>query len=432
MPQPKRIWLATPYGKDGMGGIDRLNDAILEAVSARPELGLQCTRLVTRGKHGLGAAQLVFAYALARFCTAALRGRVDLLHIHLSIRGSSYRKSVLGMAARTLRVPYIVHLHGIEFREFWTNTNAFLRSELERLHAGSARVIVLGRYWAAVILERLPHLESKIIVLPNATPSAPPRVHAKACDDGRLRISFLGQLGARKGTPQLIMALERLAHLQNWSATIAGDGAVAETRAHAQKLGISDRVQIPGWLGIEARGKLMQETDILVLPSFAENLPMVIVEAFAHGLAVISTPVGAVPEVITHECNGLLVPPGDVDALTQAIERLIWDATLRTRIGDAARRTHSERYEFDYYVRRLAEIWQAASAGPASSSAATECVDRGPLLTKIRSFLGPRAHGKHAADSCDEKRGKIVRQNNRALHKVVRRRDEYHARGEDP
>jgi glycosyltransferase involved in cell wall biosynthesis len=375
MQQAKRIWVATPYGKDGMGGIDRLNDAILDAVNARPELGLECTRLITRGKRGLVAAQCIFGYALARFCTAALRGKVDLLHIHLSIRGSSYRKTVLGMAARALRVPYIVHLHGIEFREFWSNANALVRIGLEHLHAGSACVIVLGRYWAEVILERLPNLEPRIIVLPNATLPAPPSARASEIKGGRVRITFLGQLGARKGTPQLIGALSRLAHLQNWSATVAGDGAVAETRAHAQREGIGERIEIPGWLETAARTKLLQETDILVLPSFAENLPMVIIEAFAHGVAVISTPVGAIPEVVISERTGLLVSPGDVEALAHAIERVITDSELRRALGDAARQAHAESYQLDLYVRRLAEIWQAASAGPAISSTMTDAAD---------------------------------------------------------
>lgn len=360
MPRPKRIWVATPYGKDGMGGIDRLNDAIFDAVGRRPQLGFQCVRLVTRGKRGLLSAQGVFASALLRFCMAAWRGDVDLLHIHLSNGGSSYRKAVLAKFARALRIPYVVHLHGIQFREFWASTNPLLQVELKRLHEGSARIVVLGKYWAEVILERLPDLAARIVVLPNAT-ALTPQVCRSKCEQGKVQITFLGKLGTRKGVPDLIRALSRLANLPDWSATIAGDGEIAEAKAQAQQLGIAARVEIPGWLDVAAREKLLARTDILVLPSYAENLPMVIVEAFACGLAVIATPVGAIPEVIVDGHTGLLVQPGDDAALASAIERLVKEPGLRSLLGEGARRMYRERFEFDRYIGQLAEIWRQAT-----------------------------------------------------------------------
>lgn len=366
MTAARRIWVATPYGKDGMGGIDRLNDAIFDFFDSHPEFGLQCMRLVTRGKRGLVLAQGVFAFALARFCLAAWKGEIDLLHIHLSNGGSSYRKAVLGRMARIFGVPYVVHLHGIGFREFWAKTNFLLQSELDRLHVGSAQIIVLGKYWADVVLERIPDVESRITVLPNATAGV--RTSRIEGNERRVRITFLGKVGTRKGVPDLIRALGRLASLPNWSATIAGDGEIAQARAQIEQHGISDRVEVPGWLDVAARTKLLGETDILVLPSRAENLPMVIIEAFAYGVAVVATPVGAVPEAIVDGHNGILVPVGDDAALARAIERLIKDPDLRQLLGDAAQATHRERYQFDRYVNRLAEIWHRASRSSSSNA----------------------------------------------------------------
>jgi glycosyltransferase involved in cell wall biosynthesis len=361
-----RVFVATPYGEEGMGGIDRLNDAIFNAIKSQPELNIQPSRLITRGKRGLLAAQWTFALALARFCLAAARGKVDLLHIHLSIRGSSYRKTLIGIAAQTFGVPYIVHLHGINFREFWYNTNKLVKSGLDRLFTHSEQIIVLGQFWAEVVLERLPDLRDKMVILPNATESITKALEAK---NNETRVSFLGQLGPRKGTPQMVAALSQLEHRNDWTATLAGDGEVSETRADVRCRGIADRVKVPGWLSTTATSELLRATDILVLPSFAENLPMVIVEAFAHGIAVISTPVGAVPEVITHEQNGLLVPVGNIKALANAIERLLDDVDLRRRLGCKARRDHAERYELDAYVHRLVEIWRRSAAqGPTRAS----------------------------------------------------------------
>src|SRR5690606_38241464 len=101
-------------------------------------------------------------------------------------------------------------------------------------------------------------------------------------------------------------------------ATIAGDGDVEEMRTKAAGLGIAGRVAFPGWVGPAEVAELIASADILALPSFAENLPVSVIEGMADGLAVVATPVGAVEDILTSEKSGLLVPPGDVDALTLA------------------------------------------------------------------------------------------------------------------
>jgi len=357
---PLRVWIATPLGKDGRGGIDRLNDSIVQSIAAQPELNVGVTRLVTRGQKGLFAAQFIFAYSLVRLAISARLGRVDLLHIHLALRGSSYRKSVVGAVARFLGVPYIVHLHGFDFGDFWSNANRFAASGIDRLFLHSARIIVMGQYWADVITERLPGVAGKIDLLPNATPAASlPQIPGM---DQRVRSTFLGELGARKGSFDLVRAFGRLAQRRDWTATMAGDGEIDETRKAVRRLHIADRVNVPGWLDLSARDELLRATDILVLPSTAENLPMVIVEAFARGIAVISTPVGAIPAVIDHERNGLLVPVGDIEKLAEALERLIADAPLRLRLGAAAQRDHASRYEFGQYIKHLVAIWRSVVA----------------------------------------------------------------------
>jgi glycosyltransferase involved in cell wall biosynthesis len=351
-----RVLVATPLGFRGFGGIDRLNDAIFEELENRTDLDICVTRLVTRGRSNLLVAQFVFAYALVRFSLGAALGRYDLLHIHLSVRGSSYRKAILGSFARAFGIPYVIHLHGEGFDHFWASASNTVARAVERLLNGSNAIIVLGNFWGQVITGRLPNVAHKIRILPNATPR--PRYPQQPGASDVVRISFLGKLGARKGTPQLVQALAHLRNRPDWIATLAGDGDVLMTRNQLQLLGISDRVQVPGWLNEGATEALLCQTDILVLPSFSENLPMVIVEAFAHGIAVIATPVGAIPEVVTDGRNGVLVPVGDIGTLATALQRLIEDPELRFRLGQTAQADHARHYEIRSYVTRLVSIWR--------------------------------------------------------------------------
>ena len=89
---------------------------------------------------------------------------------------------------------------------------------------------------------------------------------------------------------------------------------------------------------------------------------MAVIEAFAAGLAVIATPVGALPEIITSGETGLLAPPGDHAALAQAMQRLIDSPTLRQELGAAALALHSRKFHILPYADRLTALWRRAAS----------------------------------------------------------------------
>ncbi|MEY9133084.1 glycosyltransferase involved in cell wall biosynthesis [Bradyrhizobium diazoefficiens] len=352
--------VATPLGAHGRGGIDRLTDLIIDEIDQRGELGVKAARLVTRGQKNICWGMVVFARALVQFGVAAGRGKIDLIHIQLAWRGSAYRKLIIAAVARSLGIPYVVHLHAGQFDQFWASCGTYLRRRINQLFAESAAIIVLGGYGARVILDRLPTLRDKITILPNASTSASQPSRCRSNSEPA-RITFLGRIDPDKGVPQLVDALGKLACRADWTATIAGSGQVQQTRDQAQRLGIGERIDFPGWLDPSETAALLQQTDILALPSFIETLPMAIIEAFAHGVAVVATPVGAIPEVVAHERNGLLVPAGHVEALASALNLLLENGALRRRLGDAARRDHAERYDINTYITRLVAIWRGAA-----------------------------------------------------------------------
>src|SRR6202022_1655052 len=226
-----RLVLATPFGLHGRGGMDRLTDLIIDTVDQRGDLGVKAERLVTRGQKSIYWALPVFAQALVQFGIAASRGKVDLIHIHLAWRGSAYRKLIIAAVARHFGVPYIVHLHAGQFDGFWATCGTRLRQSINRLFVDSAAIIVLGDYGARVVLDRLPAVQDKITILPNASTS-PSQLSPARSASGRIRITFLGRIDPEKGVPELVDALGKLAPRSDWTATIAGSGEVEQTRAH--------------------------------------------------------------------------------------------------------------------------------------------------------------------------------------------------------
>jgi glycosyltransferase involved in cell wall biosynthesis len=142
----------------------------------------------------------------------------------------------------------------------------------------------------------------------------------------------------------------------NWRATLAGGGPIDEYRSLAKDLGILENLQFPGWVNETEVNELCENSDVLILPSYAEGLAMSVLEGLSHGLAVITTPVGAHLEVIEPGVSGLLVPPGDVAALADALARVIEDEDLRARLGKGARNRFLEAFDVRRYAICLAKI----------------------------------------------------------------------------
>jgi glycosyltransferase involved in cell wall biosynthesis len=356
-------------------------DSINEADSS-----VRLHMLVTRGQgHILGSIYWMLRALATMLCLRAT-GRIDILHVNLSKRGSTYRKIVLCAFARICGVPYAIHLHASGYDEYWSKVSPALNQRIGRMFAGARCVIVMGSFWRNVVIGQNAALSPRVVVLPNAAPGLR---RTRICNaDSDVRILFLGKLGERKGVPQLVEALGRLSQLPNWRATLAGDGDVKKTREAVAARGLSDRVEIPGWIEPAGVESLVSHSHILVLASLRENFPMSVIEGMAAGLAVVATPVGAVEDIIEHERTGLLVPAGDVTALANAIRRLIEDPALREELGRRAKSFHQANLEMSPYVNRLCQIWRTAVHGDMNVQPPDERCPQLAPLTRLFGLLG--------------------------------------------
>lgn len=180
-----------------------------------------------------------------------------------------------------------------------------------------------------------------VIVLPG-TDQAP---FARGSGDGVVRLLSVGAVVRRKGFDVLIAALARLTDLP-WRLTIAGDRgrdaqAVAQLDKDIARYVLGDRVAVTGAVSPDRLGALYAEADVFALASRFEGYGMAYAEAIAHGLPVIGTNAGAIPDTVPADA-GLLVPPGDVDALAHALRRMIANETERRNFAAAARAAASQ------------------------------------------------------------------------------------------
>ncbi len=297
--------------------------------------------------------------------TAALRGWIKvavllykldapLVHIQMSSRASFWRKSVVCLMARLAGRPYLLHIHSGEFLQFYASESGpiaqrYIRSVLRR----AVLVIALSQQWRQRLLSICP--DANVEVLSNAV--ALPDLSQRR-GGGSPQLLYLGDLKHTKGAHDLLRAFAFLSgRFPALHLVYGGTGAIDELRALASELGVADRVRFEGWLGPDRKREAFAAATLFALPSYAEGMPIALMEAMAWGLPTISTPVGGIPQLIRAEINGLVVQPGDIDGLTAAIERLMSDPALRERLGQTARTTISSEFTLEATFARLAEIY---------------------------------------------------------------------------
>ena len=177
-------------------------------------------------------------------------------------------------------------------------------------------------------------------------------------------LAFVGRLAEVKGVPVLLEALSEIAqNFPGLRVTLIGDGperANLEARAHC--LGLDSVVHFTGYMSQSQVAEILSEADALVLPSFAEGVPVTLMEAMASGLPVLATRVGGISELVEDGVSGYLVPPGNVNALTERLRDLLDDAETRTRMGQAGRAKVTADFNQQTEACRLARLFQTATS----------------------------------------------------------------------
>lgn len=359
-----RVLYVTPGGAAGRGGMGRFARYVARAAAERPD-GPDLRMLDSYGPGPFWQMPGYFLVASLRLTWLCLTRQIDVVHLHLAMNGSVLRKLVLAVLARWSGRPVLLHVHGSDFHLFADALPPWARRLMVGEMARAARVVAIGTVWRDYLVERLGLPAARVEVIHNGVPL--PEPVARRPDGTVCTILSLGQLGPRKGTPELLAALGTLTG-RPWRAVIAGDGEVEASRATAAGLGLAERITIPGWVGEAEAKRLLAEADIFVLPSRTEGLPVALLEAMAAGLAVISTPVGAIPGVVHDGQDGVLVPPGSVKELTAALAALLDDASLRERLGQAARQRIIAGFTIEATTRRLFALYGETAGFPPAPS----------------------------------------------------------------
>jgi glycosyltransferase involved in cell wall biosynthesis len=275
--------------------------------------------------------------AYCRMLVLLAGGKVSFMHVHAAMRGSFWRKALFIATARRFGVPSIIHLHGSQMEMFYQALSHARKNTVRRTLEKADAVVVLSDAGQRFVQEVAPN--ARITVVKNYVVLPPWAGGSAPGPAPQLTILFLGAVGQRKGIYDLLACWPAvIAHFPQARLLVGGDGETALAAAKTRQLGIDSSVELLGWVGGERKRELLEHADVFVLPSYNEGLPMSVLEAMSYGKPVITTRVGGIPELITHDEDGILVDAGDHAQLTAALLRLGRDQPFRRVLGSAARR----------------------------------------------------------------------------------------------
>lgn len=282
------------------------------------------------------------------------RERIEIAHINTALNPLSIVRDLsLAVAARSARVPVLLHIHGGKFlaREFESRGFKTLAEKMLRL---ADEIIVLSRLEEEIITRRWPDL--RVTVLENAVDLPDLTETSKK----RGSVLFLGRLHESKGLDDIIEAVRRLvADNTDFRFRAFGGGEKKDEFAASMSAVLGERFHFGGVIAGEAKRAELAAADIFILPSrYGEGLPMAMLEAMAARCVVIVSEMASTGAVIVDGVNGFLIEPGNAAQLSERLSEALARSDELESLRDEARRTVAERFGLDGYIERLEAIYE--------------------------------------------------------------------------
>lgn len=330
--KPYQVWHVGRHGEVA-GGMTQVVNGYLAWDFPRADLGVIVSR---DGSSGLRALRL-FLGAVLRLLRLGGQER-SVVVVHLSQGGSFVREGVLLWLARLRGFPTVAHLHGSSFVDFARRRAALVRTVLR----AADRVLVLSTATADTVARLVP--PHRVLRVPNAVP-------AGQAATKRHRVVFGGSVSRRKGVDVLVEAWRTVGRDGDWTLDVVGP--VVDPDVVADDL---PNAVFHGGLPHAELMTRLAEAEIAVLPSRDEALPMFLLEALARDTCTVSTSVGGIPAALAGGA-GIVVPPGDAQALTTALQELMTSEELRAATVRRGARRFAERYSAEAVYPQLERLW---------------------------------------------------------------------------
>jgi glycosyltransferase involved in cell wall biosynthesis len=323
------------------------------------------TQRINRSKKSMGKVKIenfINAFKLVVDLKKQLNSEeYNIIHFHSSIKFSLLRDLLVIQKIRNKFYGKIVlHIHYADKENILFNER-YDKLVIMKLFKNVDKVIFLSEKTKEQFLQA-GLAENKCAVvynfhLVNTCNETVDRKFSALNTEHKRNLLFLGSIDKRKGIIELLTALTGVNKdyfIFNICGTVT-DISV-ENKFYELVDSMKDNVVLQGYVSGEKKNKILNETDILILPSYGEGLPISILEAMASGCSIISTNVGAIPEIIKDKVNGYIIKPGDIESLRERINTLL---TSKTHLKEVIKEnyTYSKQFSIGNFIKNISNIY---------------------------------------------------------------------------
>lgn len=260
--------------------------------------------------------------------------KLDIIHINTSVKlGFLKDLLVIKYVKRYFKGDIILHIHSSDMNEVFFNNSILSKYIVKLINKKVDKIIILSKKIRKDLMN-IGVKKEKIYVIYNFQDAIKGslKVNISSC---KKQLLFLGLIDEKKGILDLIEAISRLDG-NSYILNVAGKFNNTDIKNRIYKLikekKLQENVRFLGYIKNEIKNKILIDSDILILPSYTEGLPLCVLEGMAAGCAIVSTTVGTLPEVIKNGKNGYLVSPGEIEKISEKINLLINDKNLLSKI----------------------------------------------------------------------------------------------------
>lgn len=328
-----KVMMLGPFEGKGRykGGIYTVVNALLEQKPQMQECGVELlpfdTCRIQRENKTTG--KLNFAniknsiYLMRDEITFIREQRPDVFYLHTSIRFALLKDLLaLRKAKKKTGIKTVLHIHFAEVEKTFTGIKLLDRWMLSAIRKYVDSLVLLSQQTLEQFVELgIPREKCHLLYNFASVSFTEQELREKQPREDK-NLLFVGSIDERKGIYDLLTVLQQVDKPYRLRVCGGFENDQAKERFEALAKGLEDKVVFLGFVDGEEKRKVFLDTDVLLLPSYGEGLPMVILEAMEAGCGVITTDVGAIPEIVRPE-NGVIIQPGDLEALRKSIEEYL-------------------------------------------------------------------------------------------------------------
>lgn len=318
--------LMVGVSKKRVGGMNTVSQMYINNEKYNENVKLKYISTSTNGSIFTRMLCMLFGYVRILFTLVCCK--VDLVHIHMAEKGSTFRKGFVAKISKKFGKKVIIHLHAGPFVAWYSTLNSNKQEKVRKIFSYADKILVLGEYWKKELANIFD--ENKLVVLYNGVKCPSKNMY----NEKSKNIVYFGVMRKEKGTYDLINAIKLIDKKldKDIKLLLYGNDLVGDIQNTINKLKLNDRIKMMGWISSKDVDKVLKDSMIDILPSYYEGLSMTIIEGLSYGVPIITTNISTMPEIL--ENYKYLIEPGDIKTLGKYILELTDSLEKRKELSD--------------------------------------------------------------------------------------------------